>query len=283
MIGLSRRFRIAGLVGVFCAQISAAALAPNLKVLLCTGDYGLYGQDRVPAIKNAVEKAAPGAVAWETHQSYNMTRALESPNYVGRFDVIVIGDVAMGQLTTKAQQNVVDFVKRGGGLVWVAWFKGGSAYSGEEAAVPMPLKNISFRRSMWVNMMLVMDCTCASERFSAVFIRATRAAAIFFSSAMLVAIAAGKYPGFGDFSFFNAVCALASSCIAVLACPVCPRSFISSLNCDCVSFCWFFASVTALVSFSFSARNFARSFTIDACCVWSFLFSSRVSLACLAS
>ena len=142
MTGFVRSSLIAGLVGLACAQLSAAAVAPNLKVLLCTGDFGLYGQDRVPAIEQAVEKAAPGVVVWEAHQSYNMTRALESTNYVGRFDVIVIGDVAMGQLTTKAQQNIVDFVNRGGGLVWVAWFKGGSAYSGEEAAVPMPLKNI---------------------------------------------------------------------------------------------------------------------------------------------
>ena len=38
-----------------------AALKPDLKVLLCTGDYGMYAQDRVPLIEKAVDAAAPGS------------------------------------------------------------------------------------------------------------------------------------------------------------------------------------------------------------------------------
>ena len=55
--------------------------APNLKVFLCTGDFGMWGQDRVTMITDAVRKSSPGAnVAWESHQSYNMT----APAGIGR-------------------------------------------------------------------------------------------------------------------------------------------------------------------------------------------------------
>src|SRR5688572_6547486 len=103
-------------------SVQAAPLKPNLKVLLCTGDYGMNAQDRVPLIKDAVEKAAPGsAVSWEVHQSFNFTKVLESPGYAERFDAVVMGDIGIGQLTPRAQHNLVQFVQNGGGLVYVMW------------------------------------------------------------------------------------------------------------------------------------------------------------------
>ncbi len=47
-----------------------------------------------------------------------MTRLLESAAFVKRFDVIVIADVGIGQITPAAQRNLVQFVEAGGGLVW---------------------------------------------------------------------------------------------------------------------------------------------------------------------
>ena len=121
----------------------AAPVAPNLKVLICAGDYGHHAQDRVPLIQGAVERAAPGSrVSWEAHQSYNFTKVLESPGYAARFDTIVMGDIGIGQLTPRAQQNLVQFVQNGGGLVWVMWAKSTIPFQGSEEAVPMPLKTV---------------------------------------------------------------------------------------------------------------------------------------------
>ena len=118
-------------------------LTPNLKVFLCTGDFGMWAQDRVPMITNAVEKASPRAhVAWESHQSYNMTRLLESPAFARRFDVIIIADAGIGQITPRAQRNLVRFVKAGGGLVWGLVAKGTLPFQGSPKAVPMPLADI---------------------------------------------------------------------------------------------------------------------------------------------
>ena len=126
-----------------CAATRAAEIKPNLKVLICTGDYGHNAQDRVPLIENAVEKAAPNShVFWEAHQSYNFTRVLENPGYAAQFDAVVMGDLGIGQLTPKAQQNLVQFVRNGGGLVWAMWAKSTIPFGGSEEAVPMPLQTI---------------------------------------------------------------------------------------------------------------------------------------------
>jgi len=116
---------------------------PNLKVALCTGDYGMWAQDRVPMIEQAVAKSSPDAkVSWEANQSYNMTRMLEDANWLDRFDCVVIGDVGIGQLTPRAQTNLRAWVQKGGGLVWVNQAKSTLPFSGAEDAVPMPLKTV---------------------------------------------------------------------------------------------------------------------------------------------
>ena len=46
-------------------------LAPNLKVFLCTGDFGMWGQDRVTMITDAVRKSLPGRMS-----PGNRTRAI---------------------------------------------------------------------------------------------------------------------------------------------------------------------------------------------------------------
>lgn len=121
----------------------AAPVAPNLKVLICTGDYGHSAQERVPMIEAAVEKSAPNSkVFWEAHQSYNFTKVLENPGYAEQFDAIVMGDIGIGQLTSEAQTNLVSFVNNGGGLVYVMWAKSTLPFQGSEEAVPMPLKTI---------------------------------------------------------------------------------------------------------------------------------------------
>ncbi len=130
-------------VASLCALSHAEPVKPNLKVALCTGDFGMWAQDRVPMIENAVAFNSPGAgVSWEVNQSYNMTRRLEDPIWLGRFDCVVIGDVGIGQLTPRAQSNLVAWVRRGGGLVWVNQAKSTIPFKGSEDAVPMPLKAI---------------------------------------------------------------------------------------------------------------------------------------------
>jgi len=121
----------------------AETVKPNLKVALCTGDYGLWAQDRVPMIEQALAKSSPDAkVSWEVNQSYNMTRKLEDANWLDRFDCVVIGDVGIGQLTPRAQTNLRAWIQKGGGLVWVNQAKSTLPFTGSEDAVPMPLKAV---------------------------------------------------------------------------------------------------------------------------------------------
>jgi len=75
----------------------------------------------------------------ESHQSYNLTRLLESAAFVERFDVVVIADMGTGQITPAAQHNLVKFVEAGGGLVWGLCGKATSPFQDSPAAVPMPL------------------------------------------------------------------------------------------------------------------------------------------------
>ena len=103
----------------------------------------MWAQDRIPMITGAVQKSAPRAnIAWESHQSYNMTRLLESAAFVGRFDVIVIADVGLGQITPAAQRNLVQFVETGGGLVWGLCGKATIPFQDSPTAVPMPLAGV---------------------------------------------------------------------------------------------------------------------------------------------
>ena len=137
------RFLLGAALCFSCGAARAAPIAPHLKVLICTGDYGHHAQDRVPLIEQAVENSAPNSrVSWEAHQSYNFTKVLESPGYAAQFDAVVMGDIAIGQLTPRAQQNLVQFVRNGGGLVWVMWAKSTLPFQGSEDAVPMPLKTV---------------------------------------------------------------------------------------------------------------------------------------------
>jgi len=140
---MNKTFFSASFLLFLAASCSAEPVKPNLKVALCTGDYGMWAQDRVPMIENAVAKSSPDAsVSWEANQSYNMTRRLEDTNWLGRFDCVVIGDVGIGQLTPRAQANLRDWVQKGGGLVWVNQAKSTIPFLGAEDAVPMPLKTV---------------------------------------------------------------------------------------------------------------------------------------------
>ena len=103
----------------------------------------MWAQDRVPLIEGAVATAAPGAnVTWESDQSFNFTSKLEAPGWAGRFDVIVMGDIGIGQLTPRAQANLVQFVRGGGGLVYDVWEKSTLGFQGTPDANPMPLAPI---------------------------------------------------------------------------------------------------------------------------------------------
>lgn len=124
-------------------RASAAEIKPNLKALICTGDYGMWAQDRVPMIRDAVAKAAPAAlVDWQAEQAFNFSAKLEAPGWAGQFDVIVMGDISLGQITPRAQQNLVQFVQNGGGLVYVMWAKSNLPFQGVPEANPMPLAAI---------------------------------------------------------------------------------------------------------------------------------------------
>ena len=70
-----------------------------------------------------------------------MMRLLESPAFAKRFDVIVIADVGIGQITPAVQRNLVEFVQAGGGLVWGIVAKGTLPFQ-DSPAVPMPLADI---------------------------------------------------------------------------------------------------------------------------------------------
>lgn len=112
------------------------------KVLLCTGDYGMWAQNRAEMIRNGVEKAAPGTMVFETEQSFNFVKKLEAPDYAARFDVIVVADVGLGQMTTAAQQALVNFVAKGGGLVFGVFAKSTVPYEGAREVDPQPLAAI---------------------------------------------------------------------------------------------------------------------------------------------
>ena len=145
MMGIRRGSTVMGIVIALCGQLFAAestnAIKPNLKVLLCTGDYGMFGQDRAKLISESVTKAATGAVV-EIEQSFNFVKKLEAPGYAERFDAIVAGDIALGQMTTRAQQALVRFVAGGGGFIYVVAAKSTIGFAGVAEIEPNPLKEI---------------------------------------------------------------------------------------------------------------------------------------------
>lgn len=136
---------LSAVLSVLCA-LSVQCLQPvqagEIKVLICSGDYGMWAQERVPFIRAAVEKAAPGLASFTSDQSFNFVEKLEAPGFASKFDVIVIGDLALGQITPEAQAEIVKFVNDGGGLIYVIWSKSNCPWNGSLEAVPMPLISI---------------------------------------------------------------------------------------------------------------------------------------------
>ncbi len=133
---------IVACVPALAAGIHPACGAAPVKVLLCTGDYGMWAQNRAKLIMRLVNKAEPGHVAFKREQTFNFVKKLEAPGYARQFDVIVCGDVALGQMTTRAQQAIVHFVKGGGGFIYVVWGKSSIPFQGPLQAQPMPLAGI---------------------------------------------------------------------------------------------------------------------------------------------
>jgi hypothetical protein len=82
----------------------------------------MWAQDRAKQIMDAVEKAAPG--------------------YAARFDVIVCGDVGLGQMTTPAQEAIVRFVEAGGGFIYAVEGKSTVPVSAPRECDPSPLAAI---------------------------------------------------------------------------------------------------------------------------------------------
>jgi hypothetical protein len=126
---------------VLTVLLPALAVAET-KVLICPGDYGMCAQDRVPLIRDAVERAAPGRTHWESEQAFNFVKKLENPGYAERFDVIVAGDIALGQMSTKAQESLVRFVNNGGGFIYVICSKSTIGRQGPKEIDPLPLAAI---------------------------------------------------------------------------------------------------------------------------------------------
>lgn len=131
---------------ILCVAAAAAVTPPleavEIKVLLCTGDYGMWAQDRAALIQAAVHKAAEGKAVFEVEQSFNFVKKLEAPGFAERFDVIVCGDIALGQITTRAQQALIRFAKGGGGLIYVVWAKSFVPFYGSREAEPLPLADV---------------------------------------------------------------------------------------------------------------------------------------------
>ncbi len=124
------------------AELAPARGAAPLKVLMCTGDYGMWAQDRAKLIQHVVDKTHPGQVVFKREQTINFVKKLEAPGYARQYDVIVCGDVALGQMTTRAQQAIVHFVQHGGGFIYVVWGKSTIPFQGPLQAQPMPLAKI---------------------------------------------------------------------------------------------------------------------------------------------
>ena len=135
-------WRLPASAGLLFLLMLAAHAAPQVKVLLCAGDYGMWSQDRALRIMQAVEKAAPGAVSCEVLQSFNFVKQLETPGFAERFDVIVCGDIAIGQFTTAAQQAIIRFVNNGGGFIWALESKSYIHVMGPHEVEPAPLGDI---------------------------------------------------------------------------------------------------------------------------------------------
>ncbi len=132
----------AATVGALCLAATASLAAAETKVLLCTGDYGMWAQDRAALIKEAAGRVAGGKVLFEVEQSFNFVKKLEAPGYAERFDAIACGDIALGQMTTRAQNALVRFVNGGGGLIYVVWAKSGIPFNGPREAEPLPLAEV---------------------------------------------------------------------------------------------------------------------------------------------
>ena len=129
-------------ITILLSLVLASQTHAETKVWLCTGDYGMWAQDRATMIQQTVNENAPGKFSFEVDQSFNFVKKLEAPNYAERFDVIVIGDVAMGQITTHAQEALVRFVNNGGGLIYSMNGKSGIPFAGPKSVEPQPLSKI---------------------------------------------------------------------------------------------------------------------------------------------
>jgi len=79
----------AATVGALCIAMAASWAVAETKVLLCTGDYGMWAQDRATLLKEAVGNVAGNKVLFEVEQSFNFVKKLEVPGYAERFDAIV--------------------------------------------------------------------------------------------------------------------------------------------------------------------------------------------------
>ena len=128
------------IAGALC--FASAPLTAETKVLLCTGDYGMWAQDRAALITEAVGRTAANDFSLEVEQSFNFVKKLEAPGYAERFDTIVCGDIALGQMTTRAQHALVRFASGGGGLVYVVWAKSYIPFGGPPEAEPLPLAEV---------------------------------------------------------------------------------------------------------------------------------------------
>ena len=142
MLHFTGRVGRAATVGALCVAVTASLAVADTKVLLCTGDYGMWAQDRATLIKEAVGKVAGSNVLFEVEQSFNFVKKLEAPGYAERFDAIVCGDIALGQMTTRAQQALVRFVNSGGGLIYVVWAKSHVPFDGPREAEPLLLADV---------------------------------------------------------------------------------------------------------------------------------------------
>jgi hypothetical protein len=124
------------------AALATPVAAARMKVLICAGDAGMWAQERVPLIRSAVEAASPGLATFVNEQSFNFVEKLEAPGFVDQFDVVVFGDVALGEITPEAQQALVHYVEQGGAIVYVVWGKSGVPFLASRDVVPMPLENV---------------------------------------------------------------------------------------------------------------------------------------------
>jgi uncharacterized membrane protein len=155
-----KRFLIVATIacGSLLGFASGAAHGKTLKVLTVSGDWKsqAWYQDVVMGgkqlyrgrfIAKRVQEAAPGRFEFTDVTNYIGQEYIDA-DYLGQFDVLVLGDLYGYGISPRFHAAIVDFVRHGGGLVYCASYKWQTAMlngTGFQQALPItfPVGNLT--------------------------------------------------------------------------------------------------------------------------------------------